>query len=176
MQIFKSNILITIPMVHIGWICFGIFELAFVHPMYISISQINHNQQNESIELTMKIFVDDLMEAIEREKGVKLYLGEAKEHPKSDSIINTYIREHLDIHVNESLVDMNFLGWELEQDALWCYLEGLEIPSISSMNIRNTILMDQFDTQTNIVHVDIVSAKRSVLLNKGKKEDSISFD
>lgn len=153
----------------------GLVSTGFIHPFYVSISQINYNESKESLEITMKIFVEDLLQTIESTKGTKLYLGEEKELPQADSIIQQYILEHFDVQVNDQSIELNFLGRELENDVLWCYLEGFEVSNISTMNIKNSMLMEHFYTQMNIVHVNTGKSKKSVLLNKDRKADDLSF-
>ena len=41
--------------------------LGFFHPFYVSVTEINHNAKSKTIEISTKIFFDDLERDIENE-------------------------------------------------------------------------------------------------------------
>ena len=146
------------------------------HPLYLSICQIDHNAENKSLEVSVRIFDTDIIEALEA-KGVKnIHLGTASELDGLDSLIANYIQENIQIAVEGKKVAGNFLGKEVEGDVVWSYVEFLNVPSVSSIQVKNTLLFELFDSQQNIVHVKVNGKTRSLRLHIGEKSGEIEFD
>ena len=149
--------------------------LFFSHEFYISVTQIDHNPKNDSLEITVKMFTDDLENAIESFNDVKLRLGGEKEHETATQLIQDYVLENLELSQKGKDIELNFLGKEVEVDVTWCYLEAKGVKSISALTIENNLLLDVIETQTNIVHVKYKDENSSLMLNKGKTKDEVLF-
>jgi hypothetical protein len=141
---------------------------SWAHPYYVSIFQLNHNAENQTLQVTCKIFTDDLETAIESQGTDQLELGSDRELNKSDEYIAQYIRNHFKIAINGKPREMRYLGKEVDLDVTWAYLEISNIPTINSMNVENNILFEHFSTQTNIIHTEVGTQKKSVILKKEK--------
>ena len=121
------------------------------HDYYVSITEINHNPEMGTLEIGVKIFADDVEKAIYRTDSVKLNIGEMFEHEGTDKYLEAYINEHLKIKVNDQQISMQYLGHEMEKkNAVWCYMEAFEVDVPNSIEIDNTILIDEFDKQPTL--------------------------
>ena len=147
----------------------------YMHPMYISVSTVNFNSSSSSLEITMKIFTDDLEEGIFDASAQTLNLGLASEVPEADSVLIAYLKERVGIHVNGKPVSLQFLGKEVEMQVAWVYLEARCSTPISEVQVHNEILMHLHEEQTNLVNIKVGSTKRSLLLSQKKKEDAATF-
>jgi hypothetical protein len=145
------------------------------HPFYVSICQVDYNQQNQSIEISLKVFANDLILGLEGIGVLKLYLGELSEHEKADAYLETYLKEVLSIKIDKKNVNLRFIGKELEKDVVWCYLEVENIKGFSEIEVTNKLLTEIFETQSNIIHIKKDGEIRSLLLGKQKPTDSIVF-
>jgi len=63
----------------------------WAHPFYVSLCQVDYNNQNHTLEISVKIFADDLLRAIENKGISDLHLGEDMENPESGKYIFNYI-------------------------------------------------------------------------------------
>lgn len=149
--------------------------LVFSHEFYISITQIDHNPKNESLEITVKLFTDDIEKALETTKKEKLNLGDEKEHEKANEFLEEYVEHNLELFQNEEAIDLNFLGKEVDLDVTWCYFEATDIESISTLTVENNLLLDILDGQSNIVHVKYNDKESSLLLNRDRTRDQVKF-
>ncbi|QGY42670.1 hypothetical protein GM418_03075 [Maribellus comscasis] len=145
------------------------------HPFYVSICQINYNTQNRALEISVKIFADDLMAALEQRNVKDLHLGEPQENSETDKYIFSYLKDKLQIATEEKTLDYFFLGKEMEDDAVWCYLETDEVNTFNKIEVTNTILTELFDTQNNIVQVTSKGKTKNLLLKKGNTSGSLNF-
>ena len=154
------------------------FLLAFtaVHPFHVSVCSIYHAPEEQTLQITQKIFADDLEEALNASTATAtIDILNPSDPAVLNTIIEAYLDEHLQISVNGEVVEPQFLGYEREDLALWCYLEVTSVPELESVQVRSTILTEAFDDQTNIVHVEYQDATKSMKLAKDFPEDQINF-
>ncbi len=150
--------------------------MGFIHPFYFSLTQINHNPNTESLEITLKLFTTDIEDALEAQGTGSLFLGEEKEAKEADRYLSTYLEQNLKLKVNGEAVQYEYLGKEVELDVVWCYLEVLSVPEVKEMEIKNTLLLDLYEEQQNVVQIKVGDQKKGALLRKGLTSDTVPFD
>ncbi len=150
-----------------------------LHEYYVSVCEIAHNPNTQSLEITFKIFTDDLETALKAQGADSLNIGTKKEHAKTDQYIFAYLQQQFSVRANKAAeaLALQFVGKELEEDVTWCYVEITDLPKekIASLQIENRLLMATFATQMNLVHVNYEQHKKSLFLHKGLVEDSVVF-
>lgn len=145
------------------------------HPFYVSIVQLDYNRENKSIEISVKIFADDLLIALE-EKGQRIiFLGEERERPDANEIIFNYIKSKLKLTVNGKNIDYRFIGKEMESDALWTYLEADDIDDLKEVKVTCDLLTEIHETQSNVIQVNNGDEIKSMLLSNRKISDVVTF-
>lgn len=154
-----------------------IFTVYAHHPIHASVTTIDFNAKNHTLEISCKIFADDLEEAIRKTTGVQLYIGSPKENAsQSAAKIEEYLRRHFRLEAEgKPLPRWTFVGRELEGDAVWCYCEVPNISGVKRLLVSNTVLTDLHDDQTNLVNVTIKGQRRSAVLRKSKEAETLEF-
>jgi len=137
-----------------------------VHKFYMGIFQINYASEKKMLQVTSRIFVDDLNKTLEKKYSKKFFLGTDKETPESVELFKKYLLEKFVLKVNGQYKTMNFLSKEMDGDVLICYLNLKDISKISSLEIYNSVLIDGFPEQQNIVHVTAFGTKKSFLFTE----------
>nr|WP_319266422.1 DUF6702 family protein [uncultured Draconibacterium sp.] len=153
----------------------GVF-FSHAHPFYVSICQVNYNQQNQSLEISVKIFVDDLLVALSEEGHEKLYIGEDKENEHTDEYIFNYLTDKIYFSVNENEVQANFVGKEMEKDVVWTYLEINDIAQLNDIEVSCNLLTDVFSDQSNIIQVNKNGKIKNLLLSKRDTSGRLNFE
>ena len=148
---------------------------SILHPLYISVSTLHYNSTEQQLEVTIKVFVDDFEEGLDARYAQSFNLGRENELTSSDSLITNYLKENLQIHINDSPLSLEFLGKELDAQVVWLYLHAPMPSSVQKIWVRNKLLMDTFDEQTNLINMRIAEEKRSFILTLKKKEDVATF-
>lgn len=121
---------------------------SFTHEYFISICDIEHNAANSTLEVSIQLTTHDL------EKAVKLaHLGGDKEPLDSDAEILRYLQEHLILEVDGELVALEWVGKEIKLEDMWVYLEVADVQKLSSLKVKNTILLKEFEEQENRTNV-----------------------
>lgn len=145
------------------------------HPFYVSICQLDFNAENHTIEISLKVFANDLLLGLEQTGVSKIFLGEEKENPNANEYINKYIHSHLNFKVNDKKVDYTFVGKEMETDVVWNYLEIENILALNKIEVQCNLLTEVFDSQSNIIQVNNRGEIKNMLLNKRKTVDTITY-
>lgn len=147
----------------------------FAHKFYVSMTDIQYNPKNESLEISIKVFADDLETAIQSSEDDKLWVGDKKEAPQVDSLIEAYFQQKFQLTVNGEKSQYQFIGKEAETDVVWCYLEVADVQEIKSLEVSNRIFMELFDEQKNLVHLYVGETEKSLLLMKGQEREVVEF-
>ena len=152
------------------------FWMALIHPFFISLTEMRYNSQSKKMEIAQKIFWDDLEVGLAKEFNGKVDFLNPTDKAKLESQIKTYLLKHNQVWVNGKLLTLNYLGHEVEEDAAWFYLESSQAETPKTVEMKNTILLEDFDGQQNIVHVYFQSkSPRSMLLGKGEEKGKVEF-
>lgn len=157
------------------WLLFTSADSRQIHPLHISVIEVNHNARDKTLEISCKIFTDDFENILAKNYKVKVDLINPKDKAAMDSLVKKYLINHFSIKANGKPVVYNYLGFENEGEAAYCYLEVSQVPTISKLDITNTILYDSFDDQLSILHVTVDGKRKSTKLNFPEKEAGFQF-
>lgn len=149
--------------------------LFYLHPFYVSVTEVNYNQEAQTLECTIKTFTTDIEDSLKDQGFGNLAIGTAKELSTADSIINIYLNNVLQFKLNGEAYSFNYLGKEVEEDVAWIYLEIDKVPELSTFEVTNKLLFDFQETQTNIVNLFMEEEEYSFLLKYGRETDIIEF-
>lgn len=152
--------------------CFYSFTL---HKYYIALTEIEYVPKEESVQMIMNTFMDDIEVAIQTEFGKELKLTTAQELPEANAVIYAYLQNHFKVTLNGTPVSYRFLGKETEGTIVYFYLEIKNIKSLNSIEIQNDMLVKNFPDQQNLIKVKIGSKRKSLFLNKKNDKGLLKF-
>jgi len=143
------------------------------HPYYISVTEIRFDSNQKTVSLSCKMFTDDLQNALD-----KLYKTRAnlmKKSQEADSLISKYVKAKLEIVSGGQKADFHYLGYEIEEEATWCYFEAKLISNEKQVKIKSSILYDFIESQTNFVHCYYNNERKSYKLDNPNQSATFSF-
>ncbi len=149
--------------------------LSFFHPFYVSVTEINHNSKTKTIEVSTKIFFDDLELAIEKEQNVVFDITKPANKAKADELIATYLKKHLKINLNGNWRELNYLGYEIQGDAVWCYLEVPKVTQVREITVLNDVLYGPHKEQINLLNITVSGNRKSTKLDFPKNKAVFKF-
>ena len=135
-----------------------------IHKFYMAIYQIDYVPQKKRIQITSRIFVDDLNAAIEKKYHVKTNLGTDQETAQDEVNMKKYFAEKFFLRVNGVVKPMTFLSKEVEANVLICYFRIPDVSKIANLEIENSALTEWNSEQQNIIQANITGEKQSVML------------
>lgn len=141
------------------------FWMGALHPFHASITEIRYNADKQNLEVSHRLFLNDIENTLNTRYHQELDLVKNLHSAKADSLIQLYIKEHFSMTQHGKPVDMHFLGYEREENAVWCYQEAKGFAKAPSLEIFNNILTETFDDQVNLVHGFV-----------GDEETTLQFD
>lgn len=152
----------------------GALLLAWMHPFFVSVVEINHNKAEATLETSVRIFTDDFEKTLKTRfpsQPVDLY----HTTPATDTLINRYLREKLQLRVNGKPVVWTYLGSERVEESTWCYLEVSKVPEVKQLHISNKLLYEYKKEQINMHHITVNGERKSYKLDNPQSEVDFSF-
>ena len=154
-----------------GCLLLGSFTGA--HKFYVSVTNVAYAEEEASVQVISRLFIDDLEDALKTRHEVDTHLATPDESKEAETYIERYFNSKFTVFINGSPVDYTFLGKRYDNDLIICYIEitGIQKEQLKSVGVQNEILTDTFEEQKNLVHFDVLGKKKSFVLvrenNKG---------
>ena len=149
--------------------------LAIMHPFFISVVEIDHNEKEASLEISVRAFTDDLEKMIAKEYNVKLDLTQASQKEKGEEYINKYIHKKIAISANGLKSDFTFVGFEIQKESTWSYFEIKNVKQLKQLSIFCELLFGIDPQQINIIHVTTGGKRKSYELAAPKNSTQFLF-
>lgn len=135
-----------------------------VHKFYVSIFKIEHSTKKQRLEITTRIFIDDLNAALKKNYSSVTHLGETAESIQDTQLMNRYLTEHFWIFVNGKKMPYQYVSHEYEDNVLIGYYKINGVAKVSSLKVQNTALIEISDQQQNVIQSQFNGKKQSLLL------------
>ena len=164
----------TVLIAFIG-ILFCSFSAFEVHKFYMAIFQVNYAPEKKMLQITSRIFMDDLNLALEKKYGKKTNLGLEKETVEDLNLLKKYFNENLIIKVNGQSKPVVFMSKDVEGDVLISYCRVSDVAKLQSAEITNTVLTHWNSEQQNILHFNAFGEKKSLLFTASNKTEVLKF-
>lgn len=152
--------------------------LAFTaHKFYVSVTNINYSTEHEALQITSRIFIDDLENVLLERYAFKAELATDDESEHANAYVEKYFRTKFVVKLNGEYTEYAFLGKKYDNDIAVCYLEipNVKLNSLTSIEIQNEVLTDLFDEQQNVVHFKINTTKKSFVLVKENNKGMLNL-
>lgn len=144
------------------------------HPIYVSVTEIELNAKDKTLEISCKIYTDDFEKTLRQNYKTHIDLLEPKEKMSMSNLVKEYVQKHLSIKVEGNPVVLQFLGFEQQEEGITSYYQVNNIISVKKIDITDNILFDYKKEQINILHVTVDGNRKSTKLVN--PEDKVSFE
>lgn len=149
----------------------------FLHPLHVSVTEIEYNEKAKALQIISRIFIDDLETSIRKKTGIdELDILNPKAGLKTEELVGNYLKDHFRIKLDGKEQKTNFLGYEVEDFALICYIEIENVKGFTSIQVTNTVITEMYDDQSNLVHVTYKGPIKSMRLMRDKPSDTFTFE
>jgi hypothetical protein len=148
---------------------------AGVHKFYVAVFQLEYVPQKKVVQITSRIFIDDLEFALNKKYNKRLNIGSSKELAQANELLKQYLNDNIHIKINGKLKAIKLLGKETEDDVLICYYTVPADAKVKSVEMKNTVLFEAFTDQQNIIHTKVNGDKKSVLLTNDNPSGIVEF-
>ena len=149
--------------------------LEAIHPFHVSVIEINHNVTDKSLEISCKIFTDDLESTLATRFKTKVDLTNPSSKPAMDTLIKRYLQDHFLLRLGTKTLKPAYIGYEVDKEAVYCYLEIDAVAApLTQLTVNSSILYDKYEDQINIVHAITPAGRKSLKLNN--PENTATFN
>lgn len=145
------------------------------HPVYISVTTIEQNAKDKTLEITCKMFTDDLEKAVKGSSSIKLDLYKKTDKAKADELIKNYIGRHLILSTKLATLQLQYVGFEIQEESVLCYFQVNNIASLPQLEVSNNLLYETQKEQMGIIHVISNGKRKSFKLQNPDKIAAFYF-
>jgi hypothetical protein len=149
--------------------------LSFFHPFYVSVTEVNHNAKAQSVEISCRMFYDDLEHVLEKQYKTRLDIVKPASKDQMNKLLNDYIHKHLVIKVDGKALNPSYLGYEIQEDGAWAYLEVKGIAKAQKIEVHDDLLYTEHTEQINMIHVTVNGQRKSTKLDNPASDATFSF-
>jgi len=149
--------------------------LSIFHPFYVSVTEINHNAKTQSVEISCRMFYDDLEHVLEKQYKTRLDIVKPTNKDQLNKLINDYVHRHLIIKVDGKVLNPAYVGYEIQEDGAWAYLEVKGVTKAQKIEVHNDLLYTEHTEQINMLHVIVKGERKSTKLDNPDADASFSF-
>jgi len=145
------------------------------HAIYISVVEINHNQGDEMATIKVKVFTNDMEDALKNAFNKNISLMDASACNQNKTDVERYFMKHFSYSVNDKLLDLRLTTCESNGDAIWFHFQ-IDCPSQwKEVSITADYLMELFPTQSNVVSIHHGDQKRFLRITKSESKGVVTF-
>lgn len=145
-----------------------------LHPIHVSITEINHNATDKTLEISVRIFTDDFEKVLAKNYKTRVDLVNP-DRKEMDKLVSDYIKTHLSIRTDGKPVNFSYLGFEKENEVINSYLQVDNIAMVNKIELVDKLMHDLFTDQTNLIHVMVGGKRKSVKLDYPETKTEIGF-
>jgi hypothetical protein len=146
------------------------------HPLHISVTEITFDEKEKELEIIMRVFTDDLETSIRAHKKDDAIDILSPKGTTTDQLIKEYILPHFSVILDGKIQSMSYLGHELDGQAILCYIQVPNVKKWKTIEVRNDVIMETYDDQSNLINVTVRGEVRSLRLMKDKPSGKITFN
>lgn len=148
-----------------------------LHPFHVSVTEIKYKEEKKTIQISTRIFLDDLEETLQAYTGnEKLNITAEENWDLVDATLKKYVLEQLKLSSEKGSLELTYIGAEIEEDVMWTYVEIQKVKKLKKIKVWNGLLTDKFNDQENIVHFRAFEKVKSARLYKGDEEKVFDWE
>lgn len=132
---------------------------------YSSMTKVDYVEGSKTLKFTTKMNTSHIADAIKINPNTAGFEAEVKK----------YVNNNFDLYVNGSSKVLTFTGSQVNGESVWVYFESAGVTDISTLKIKNTILLSTFPKQINMVNIAYKGNQKTMNFQRGKEVNEVSF-
>jgi hypothetical protein len=145
------------------------------HPIFVSVTEIEHNTKEKTLEISCKIFTDDFEKTLRTTYKTYVDLLQPKDKNAMNKLVADYVQKHLLLNVDGKAVVLQFIGYEQDEEGIVSYYQVNNIASLKKLDITDNILFEYKKEQISIIHTTVNGNKKSTKLVNPEEKASFEF-
>ena len=150
-------------------------KLYIFHPFHVSICDVTYDSNDKHLKISVRLFADDL------ERGLSDYAEDPDlallelDSTKLNVLLQRYLSENLRFTTSKEVLRLHYLGSQKEDNGMWCFLEYENLTPFDEIAVFNSLLVNAFNDQENLVHFRKNKTVKSLRLNQKNKSGTVNW-
>lgn len=132
---------------------------------YSSMTKVDFVEGNKTLKFTTKMNTEHVAAAIKINPNTAGFEAEVKK----------YVNRNFSVAVNGASKTLTFTGSQVNGESVWVYFEASGVNDINTLRITNSILLDTYPKQFNVVNVAYKGNQKTMNFQRGKETNEVSF-
>ncbi len=132
---------------------------------YSSMTKVDYVEGSKTLKFTTKMNTSHISDAVKINPNTAGFEAEVKK----------YVNNNFDLYINGGAKALTFTGSQVNGESVWVYFEANGISDISSIKIKNTIMLSTFPKQFNLVNIAYKGNQKTMNFQRGKEVNEVSF-
>ncbi len=132
---------------------------------FSSMTKVDYIDGSKTLKFTTKMNTSHISDAIKINRSTAGFEAEVKK----------YVNNNFDVYVDGTPKTLTFTGSQVSGETVWVYFETAGVSEISSLKIRNSILLSAFPKQINLVNIAYKGSQKTMNFQRGKEINEVSF-
>lgn len=125
-------------------------EARLFHPFYVSMTEISLSEKHQAMEISMRIFSNDLEKELTHAQQIKTDLLNEKCYDENLEKIKKYVGKFFQVKGDKKTIDLYLVGFENKEESTWIYLEAKMKNRPREIEINSTLLYQTQKKQVNL--------------------------
>jgi hypothetical protein len=148
---------------------------AAYHPIFVSVTEIEHNTKDKTLEISCKIFTDDFEKTLRQTYKGTVDLLNPKDKAAMNKLVSEYVQKHLLITADGKKTTLQFLGYEQQEEGIVSFYQVNNIAAVNKIEVTDNILYEYKKEQISIIHVTVGGNRKSFKLSNPDEKASFEF-
>ena len=152
----------------IGIIAIGLITMLMsftLSDFYSSMTKVDYVEGSKTLKFTTKLNSGHIAEVLKINPNTTAFEAEVKR----------YVNDHFDVYVNGQNKALTFTGSQVNGESVWVYFEANGVSDISSLKIKNNLLLEAYPKQLNLVNIAYKGSQYNMTFMRGKEVNEVSF-
>lgn len=128
-----------------------LLSVFYFHPIHVSITNMDIDEQKKEITLSTKIFKDDFRLLFNHLNQIDIDFEDTVSIKINKDLIESYYNKSLKVFINNKIQELRLTDFQTKEDAVWLFGKVEINETIHSIKIRNTVLLDLYFDQKNLL-------------------------
>lgn len=151
---------------YVGVLMVLLFVLSFTAlDFFSSMTKVDYVEGSKTLRFTTKMNTSHIAETVKINPNTAGFEAEVKK----------YVNNNFAVAVNGTHKTLTFTGSQVNGESVWVYFEAQGVSDIATLKIKNSILLNAYPKQINIVNIAYKGNQKTLTFQRGKETNEVGF-
>lgn len=155
-KIFSISLILSVVLIGLSFVAAD---------FYSSMTKVDYVEGSKTLKFTTKMNTQHIANAL------KIEINSSNFKPE----VERYVNQNFGVAVNGANKNVTITGSQVNGDAVWVYFEVSGVEQISNLRIRNSVLLEVYPKQFNVVNIAYKGKQKTMNFSRGKDTTEVSF-